>query len=603
MRTHRVQSAAPTARLQPSNGMLALILAVLAMTLSLWGARAEASVSAQDGDGWVTREVEGVGASLVQAKADAIRAALRQVVGEFVRSEVVVERDTVDEVLIAFSSPEQVRSEQIGSPSLRSDGMVVVQMRVSVMARSLVRAFEVYATRSGGRVTRTATASAPSLQAARAAAISDALRAIVGEFVEAKLTSDGVIVEDVIRSFSTGASVQSEQVGEAALTPSGDIRVTMRVSLRPQELIDMFAEQAQGDILLDAENLAAEIEVARSSFQAQRALMQRLFTDLPIRLLVARLIDRDGRPIVDGRPDPRDIRPLDDDNIAIAFNVEIYFDLPSYYGKVLPNLVTALRAVSSEEANAESTFRALEDGMNGYVTGQSDPRNPTALRLWGSRAPVFNWLWELFHNASRGRTLSPQERVVAFSIGRNRDGSSEQWGLWRCPDWIAETVHTAASSVLDVNIALSLLDGERRVVALTGYSVRELRPLLIAKPSHRDGGIYPPGRSLDWDGAASAFRFVWRRPHPAGLFEMNGVLPGREVQPWFMNQWGIEAPWSRPMTFCSPRFVASFSGGGTSLIDVVPIRVALVLPQSDFERVRSVAFDFFTDEHLGAASE
>ena len=83
---------------------------------------------------------------------------------------------------------------------------------------------------------------------------------------------------------------------------------------------------------------------------------------------------------------------------------------------------------------------------------------------------------------------------------------------------------------------------------------------------------------------------------------MNAVHPVAEVRPWFTNEWGIEAPWSCPMTFCSPRFCASFTGGSSELIDILPVRLAMVLPQSDFERVHSIAFDFFTEAHLEAGA-
>jgi len=41
---------------------------------------------------------------------------------------------------------------------------------------------------------------------------------------------------------------------------------------------------------------------------------------------------------------------------------------------------------------------------------------------------------------------------------------------------------------------------------------------------------------------------------------------------------------------------------GSELIDILPVRLAMVLPQSDFERVHSIAFDFFTEAHLEAGA-
>jgi len=134
-----------------------------------------------------------------------------------------------------------------------------------------------------------------------------------------------------------------------------------------------------------------------------------------------------------------------------------------------------------------------------------DVRDPHALQLWGSRAPVFVWPWEIFHKASREATLTPQERVVALSIGRNGDGSTEQWGFWRCPDWLAETMHVVAGSVLDVNLALTLLDDERRVVGTTVMPLSQSRPLIVAGPHRTDGGVYVPNRRLALDKAADDF--------------------------------------------------------------------------------------------------
>ncbi len=184
--------------------------------------RAAPTSIAQDGDGWVTREVKGVGESLVKAKTDAVLTALRLIVGEFVRTEVKVTGETAEELIIAFSTADGVKSEQVGQPSF---------------------------------------------------------------------------------------------------TPDGRVEVTMRVSVKPRQLVEMFEKEAQSAVFIDGETLAAEVAAARMNLDAQRALMRKLFTDLPLKLLVARIVDREGKPITSGRPDPKDVKPLGADTVVMALNI------------------------------------------------------------------------------------------------------------------------------------------------------------------------------------------------------------------------------------------------------------------------------------------
>jgi len=94
------------------------------------------SVAAQDGP--VTVEATGRGESPKEARKEAIVAALRKIVGEYVEADVeIADDEVVRNEILSFSNAGGVKSEQVGEPRVVGD-FVEVTMRVTVNPQPLV---------------------------------------------------------------------------------------------------------------------------------------------------------------------------------------------------------------------------------------------------------------------------------------------------------------------------------------------------------------------------------------------------------------------------------------------------------------------------------
>ncbi len=97
------------------------------------------SVMASPQDGPVTVEATGRGESPKEARKEAIVAALRQIVGEYVEADVVIANDeVVKNEILSFSNAGGVKSEQVGQPRFVEGDLVEVTMRVTVEPKPLV---------------------------------------------------------------------------------------------------------------------------------------------------------------------------------------------------------------------------------------------------------------------------------------------------------------------------------------------------------------------------------------------------------------------------------------------------------------------------------
>lgn len=86
----------------------------------------------------VTVEATGRGGNAREARQDAIVAALRQIVGEYIEADVqLADEEVVRNEILSFSNAAGVQSEQVGEPRLVGDE-VEVTMRVTVEPRPLV---------------------------------------------------------------------------------------------------------------------------------------------------------------------------------------------------------------------------------------------------------------------------------------------------------------------------------------------------------------------------------------------------------------------------------------------------------------------------------
>jgi hypothetical protein len=124
----------------------------------------------------------------------------------------------------------------------------------------------------------------------------------------------------------------------------------MKVSAEPRKINEKFEKAAASAIYMDGETLAAELDFASKNIEKQREILIELTRDLPARLLVARLIDREGRPIEAGRIPKEDVKHVPVGSHVVALNIQCYFHLVSWYRRVEPRLRAALSAVAVRSA-------------------------------------------------------------------------------------------------------------------------------------------------------------------------------------------------------------------------------------------------------------
>ncbi len=133
---------------------------------------------------------------------------------------------------------------------------------------------------------------------ARQNAILNALRRVVGEYVDARtIVLDDEIVEDEIRSFTRSNSIASEQVGPVRRV-DGEYEVTMTVEVTPTNLDRSLRRRAaRASVGADGSALVAELDVARDGLESQRRILGERFARIPRDWLEIELVDRDGDPL------------------------------------------------------------------------------------------------------------------------------------------------------------------------------------------------------------------------------------------------------------------------------------------------------------------
>ncbi|MDG2053726.1 MAG: hypothetical protein P8J86_03365 [Phycisphaerales bacterium] len=384
------------------------------LVMLIWPTMALPSMAAsfaQDDSKWIEVEAEGRGATAKEARKAAMLAALRKIAGEFLVQNTVMENDQItDDELLTFTTQKAFESEDLeGFPTIEGDGTWYVKMKIRVIARDFKQMIDRFRpTTVTGKQTVEAEGIGKSAVEAERNAIANGIRQIIGEHIDSEIViNDERVVKDLIKSYTTSKNVTSERIGNFRVV-GDEVAVTMRVTAELEPLYAMFRERSTSATVIDGDVLAAELDLARDNIVAQRKILENLLLDLPTRLLIARLVDRDGKPILDGRPTKKDMRPIvGSDQIAIAVNIECYFDLETFYTKVAPALSRALHAMS--ESHKENVYR---------VSKEDDPNQPSRTLFTDEPTvpldfSVMPWKAE----------FSPDLFEVVLARTRNEDGS------------------------------------------------------------------------------------------------------------------------------------------------------------------------------------
>ena len=421
-------------------------------------------------------------------------------------------------------------------------------------------------------ITINATGRGGSIGEARKDAIMNALREVVGEYIEADTVIENEeVVNETITAFSNAESVTSKVIDQRF--EGDEIVVECEVTIVPAQIVGRIQDAALSAVNIDGESLAAELAANQDNVQLQAETLDRLFKGLAPRLLVARLVDRNGKRIKDGRPPKDDIKMVGD-NVLIALNIQIYYDLETYYEKVYPNLEKVLRAVALKSLPAE-----VNSGSNdkAYVEEerQAFTAYPTIERRWSTRSSQLG--------AKQGALQvqleqpNPQQFVVFLSRSRDKYGMQEGFDAF----------------VLNADLIEPFVKWQSNSNNSDPYDERNSLPHLRVVLESSSGNV------LMQDEVSLFKRTLWgdeRYPKgnkdPIPFSEPFGRPSGGTVSTWIFGnccgyQFSDTERGKNPIVI-TPRFNLE-----EYTTDTIMLRVYLTVPKADFEKLATIRFDFW----------
>jgi hypothetical protein len=502
----------------------------------------------QDSTGWIVVEAEGRGRTAMDARKAAILAALRKIAGEYLVENTVVEDGQItDDSLWSFTTQKGYDSEDLeGFPIIENDGAWHAKMKIRVIARDFKQLVNRFKPRAvTGQVTVEAEGIGETASDAERNAIANGVRQIVGAYIEAEVVIDNKrVVSELITSYTTSQNITSERIGNYRAV-GDEVAVTMRVTTALEPLYAMFRERSTSATVIDGDVLAAELDLARDNIVAKTQILENLLKELPTRLLIARLIGRDGEPIENGRPSADDMKPiLGTDEIAFALNVQCYFDLKTFYTRVAPALARALDAMATRPSKPMSIEEDRVHGRKVLFTREPVKRGPDHA----------SWTYE--------STTPPDKCQVILPRGRNKDGTQRDADLYILP----KDLFPAFKNVVQYDPA-------------TGYLGRSLFLMVFVEFLDHDGNVI---RTEQFNPAYGILGgqtvFGEDLPVRAEFTSINGLNPYSS----FNNHWhhsGVDTVMINPW----------FEHEGGSFVDSTVWRGEFRMLQSTFEQLDRIA--------------
>jgi len=414
-------------------------------------------------------------------------------------------------------------------------------------------------------------------------AIANGLRKIVGEYVTTEtVVENDEIVEDVVRSFTVGQQVLTEPVGDPRFEGT-TVVVVMKVSAEPREINAKFEKAAASAVYMDGETLAAEIEFAANNVEKQREILVELTRDLPARLLVARLIDREGTPIDAGRIPKEDIKRLPDGSHVVALNIECYFDLESWYRKVEPRLREALSAMAIEAHPAALSIECFTNQRKSHLFSPHP--------YWGTNMT----------GGGAMRSRLPEGTRVPFghaglfvSRARDAEGRSETFDFYLLPKSLMVFEATRARrGSLEPLLELGIIAVDRDGQLLNRWTTPILRGV-IASRNRKVGDAFPVSNAehTEWAAFPQILYCGGNEYAPSTIIDVEGGSGSNPENGW--------------VGLLTPRFgTGVYNSGWESVSDVCVLRLELTMPAGHLEDLAAFVFDptTFGDGSSGSPRE
>jgi hypothetical protein len=377
-----------------------------------------------------------------------------------------------------------------------------------------------------------------SADAAKKDALMSAVHSAVGSYLESEtlIENDELIKEEILQA--SGSYVQRHEVVRAPeKREDGLWTTTIRAAVRGGQVKERLQSLDIGSTTLDFSNIVGEKLGRITNAKDGAEIFARQFEELLPKLLVARLIDKDGKPSKSPQPI---VKVLEDGRLSCTWYVEVYFDKKLFYEKVVPPMDELLSAIASKNGGplvSESRLATYHTSRTSYAIFNE--------RTWQGAQPA--------------SPAGDQPHMYFFlSTGCSANGGTErfQWYLLEGHQY-TEVFNARKNPLPAVALNVQFLD--------------------------EDSGVVWRDTFVPWD---------------SFLYDYSGREVPTEYVPYFKS--GIEGPEDAyPATTLSPRFADSHNGRArcsAGHCDTVVKQFTAVLDPEDLGRIKQVRFHYAEDK-------
>jgi hypothetical protein len=380
-------------------------------------------------------------------------------------------------------------------------------------------------------------------------ALINAMQQTVGSFIDGEtIIENDQIIKDKILSVSDGFVERYETIVEPTKRDDGLYETQIKAVVKRGSVLARLKEYKVLKSDVSGKDVAAELITKIANIEQGEQLLEKNLNGLLEKLLVARLVDKDGKAGDNVRPNTK---ILPDRSIECTWNIEVYFDLTQFYQQVSPQLEKVLEAVASD-----SSGTAICIGKKSKI-------------LWPlTKYPVLDLVdWQ----AKVPEPISEEAQVrLGLSIGRDKFGQNERFRIFSL-DWNSYG-----------RLLLNLLKSTQ-MVDLTFYALDS------------SGGVIHEGRVRISHDESGKFQHNFLGGFEKGDYDKNLFLSGSSRLPVLLlsPRFSLREHYGE---FTNGRYFIDYETYANSrrinYTDTICISYVVTMEQDDIERISSVRFRF-----------
>ena len=370
-------------------------------------------------------------------------------------------------------------------------------------------------------------------ESAKKDAFINAMQQAIGSYIDSEtIIENDEIIKDKILSVSDGFVEKYDVVSEAKERGDGLYEIAIKATVRKGKMLARLKEVRVTGVEVAGKDVAAELSTKIENAKQGAQLLEKHLDGLLEKLLVARLVDQNGKPSKQVRPITK---ILQDKRIECQWNIEVYFNTRSFYEKASPQLKKVFTAVATDEIG--SSICVGKKHVYKYTTAVTN-------------YPVFQV--EEWQGATPRLKRDDDRFVISLSIGRDSYGQNERFQSFALDkNLYGAVVNKAFESAAETKLNFYALDSSGGVIL---QQMVDLTSTHLKKRNQTSASNYRPN-----------------------MFPMEYTLGSRLISP----------------TFASSRYeTASRSDNDDGYSDTLFIPFKVVIAQEDIENITDVRFRF-----------